>query len=166
MTFLYPDLYVNQVEDIPIESLYKAGFRGILFDVDNTLVPFDQLLAHGSLKTFIQKIEAVGFTVALVSNNTKKRVEALNQGLSLPMTAMAMKPFGFKIRKMLKGLNLTSKKAIFVGDQLFTDVWAGNGVGMYTVLVKPIQKKEQWVSRIKRRLERRILKRYLAKRGH
>ncbi|MCK5761452.1 MAG: YqeG family HAD IIIA-type phosphatase [Candidatus Izimaplasma sp.] len=165
MTFLYPDMYLDKVEEIPFKELYKKGFRGVLFDVDNTLVPFDQLDAHKSLEEYIKELENIGLVVALVSNNTRKRVESLNKGLKLPIMPMAMKPFGFKIKRMLKTLGIGKHETIFVGDQLFTDVWAGNGVGMYTILVKPIQKKEQWISRIKRKVEKIILKRYISKKG-
>jgi HAD superfamily phosphatase (TIGR01668 family) len=165
MRILYPNAYVDKVEDIQFKKLYDEGYRGILFDVDNTLVPFDQLDAHDALVTYMDELQTIGFKVGLVSNNSKSRVEALNKGLNLAIMPNAMKPFTFRLRQILKLLKVPHKKAIFVGDQLFTDVWVGNRLGLYTVLVKPIQTKEQMVTRIKRRTEKAVLKRYLKKEG-
>lgn len=163
MAFLYPNLYVEKVSDIHFKELYEEGFRGVMFDVDNTLVPFDQLDAHDELVEFIQMLQEVGFHVGLVSNNSRKRVEALNRKLNLTIMPNAMKPFTHRLRKVLDTLDVPHDKAIFVGDQLFTDVWVGNRLGMYTVLVEPIQKKEQLVTKVKRGTESLVLKRYKKK---
>lgn len=165
MEFLYPNKYVKKVADIDFEALYAEGFEGVLFDVDNTLVPFDQLDAHDELIDFIENLQNIGFSIGLVSNNSRKRVEALNVKLGLEIMPNAMKPLTHRLRKVLNTLNIQHKKGIFVGDQLFTDVWVGNRLGLYTVLVKPIQAKEQVVTKIKRRTEKLVLNRYLKKEG-
>ncbi len=156
----YPDEYVKDVASINFKKLYSEGYQGVLFDVDNTLVPFDLHDAPDSLIEFVHGLEEIGLKVGLVSNNTRGRVEALNQKLGLEMMPNAMKPFTFKLRKILSILGIQHDKAIFVGDQLFTDVWVGNRLGLYTVLVEPIQRKEQLITKIKRGTERLVLKGY------
>jgi hypothetical protein len=165
MKILYPDEYLSQVYDINFERLYGQGYRAVLFDVDNTLVPFDQLDAHDELIGLMATLKKMGYKVALVSNNSKVRVETLNQGLKVPVMPNAMKPFTYKLKRILKVIGVDPHNAIFVGDQIFTDVWVGNRLGLYTILVKPIQTREQMVTFIKRRTERILLNRYLKKEG-
>ena len=160
MAFIYPKILVDKVEDINFADLYDKGYRGVLFDVDNTLVPYDVLEAPDELVAFIRGLEAIGFSVGLVSNNSSARVTALNRRLNLEIMPNAMKPLTFRLKRILKELHVTPKTAVFVGDQLFTDVWVGNSLGLYTVLVKPIQKKEQFITWIKRGLEQLVLKGY------
>lgn len=161
MNFLYPNLYVKNVKEIPFSDLYAKGYRGIMFDVDNTLVPFDLMDAPEELIAFINSLRDMGFKVGLVSNNTTKRVQALNEKLGLHIMPNAMKPFTFKLKRMMKILGIGRKEAIFVGDQLFTDVWVGNRMRIFTVLVEPIQRKEQMITRVKRGAEAKILKGYI-----
>lgn len=158
MTFIYPKKYVDSVNDINFSVLYQQGYRAVLFDVDNTLVPYDVMDAPSELVAFIRALEEIGFAIGLVSNNSSTRVSALNRKLNLEIMPNAMKPFTFRLKRILKELNVRPTKAIFVGDQLFTDVWVGNSMGLYTVLVKPIQKKEQFITWIKRGLESLVLK--------
>lgn len=161
MTFLYPKDYVDSVIEIDFEQLYEKGYKAVLFDVDNTLVAYDVLEAPDELVTFIQRLQSIGFRVGLVSNNTSRRVVSLNKKLHLEIMPNAMKPLTFRLKRILKELGAKPEKSIFVGDQLFTDVWVGNSLGLYSILVKPIQKKEQLVTRIKRGLEGFVLKGYV-----
>ena len=160
MKFIYPKKYVPSVYEIDFEQLYKEGYRGVLFDVDNTLVAFDCMDAPDLLVSFIRGLQKMGFEVGLVSNNTTARVVALNRKLNLEIMPNAMKPFTFRLKRILKEIDVVPGKAIFVGDQLFTDVWVGNAMGLYSVLVQPIQKKEQLVTWVKRGLESLVLKGY------
>lgn len=165
MNFIYPNEDVLSVYNIDFEGLYKKGYRGVLFDVDNTLVPFDVMSADQQLIAFIERLKSIGYTVGLVSNNNHGRVAALNENLNIPMVPNAMKPLTFKLRRLLNSWNMPHNKAIFVGDQLFTDVWVGNALGLYTVLVEPIQKKEQMITAIKRSTEQLVLKKYRKRKG-
>ncbi len=114
MEFLYPNKYVAKVADIPFEELYSSGYRGVLFDVDNTLVPFDQLDAHDELIDFITQLQDIGFKVGLVSNNSRKRVEALNRKLNLTIMPNAMKPFTHRLRRVLDTLSIPHEKGILL----------------------------------------------------
>lgn len=165
MVKLYPKLYVDDVESIDFKLLKSKGYNSVLFDVDNTLVPFDQLEAHEGLISFIEGLVSLGFKVCLVSNNSRNRVEMLNKDLKLTILPNAMKPLKYKLKKLLKDIDCKPTQGIFVGDQLFTDVWVGNRIGLYTILVKPIQLKEQFITKIKRKKEKKILEKYLKKEG-
>lgn len=160
MKFIYPKKYVTNVYEIDFAPLYARGYRAILFDVDNTLVPFDCMDAPDELVEFIGGLEAMGFSVGLVSNNTTGRVVALNRKLNLEIMPNAMKPLTFRLKRILKELKVAPDKSIFVGDQLFTDVWVGNALGLYSILVKPIQRKEQMITSVKRGLERMMMRGY------
>ncbi len=157
---LYPKQYVKSVYDVDFKSLYKKGFKGILFDVDNTLVPYDVMEADDKLLAFIEGLRNTGFELGLVSNNSEKRVSALNDDLGIHMMPNALKPLRRNLFKILVDMGVEPKKTIFVGDQVFTDVWVGNRCGMYTVLVEPIQTKEQFITWIKRGTEKLVLKRF------
>jgi len=163
MQFIYPKEYVASVDSIDFEALYSKGYRTVLFDVDNTLVAFDVLEAPATLIGFFDQLKGIGFKAGLVSNNTTQRVAALNRKLNLEMMPNAMKPFTFRLKRILKELDADPKTSIFVGDQLFTDCWVGNSMGLYTILVEPIQKKEQLVTWVKRGLESLVLKGYSRK---
>lgn len=161
MDFIYPKDYVASAYEIDFEQLYEKGYKAVLFDVDNTLVAYDVMDAPDELVMFIRGLQSIGFRVGLVSNNTSNRVASLNQKLHLEIMPNAMKPFTFRLKRILKELGAKPEHSIFVGDQLFTDVWVGNSLGLHSILVKPIQKKEQLVTRIKRGLEGFVLKGYV-----
>lgn len=165
MNFIYPNDYVDDVYLIDFEDLASKGYKGVLFDVDNTLVPFDVLEADERLIALFDKLHTLGLKPALVSNNNRERVAALNEGLGVPIVPNAMKPLTYKLKAILKEMGVAHDQGIFVGDQLFTDVWVGNKLGLYTILVKPIQKKEQHITRVKRSTERLVLKGYKKKAG-
>lgn len=156
---------MKQVYAIDFQAYYKKGFRGVMFDVDNTLVPFDVLNADSQLIGFIEELKNIGFQICLVSNNSEKRVATLNEGLGLLMMPNAMKPFKKKLHKALELMGINAQHCIFVGDQIFTDVWVGNRMKMETILVEPIQVKEQLITRIKRGIEKWVLRRYFNESG-
>lgn len=163
MDFIYPKAYVPSIYTIDFQALYEQGYRTVLFDVDNTLVAFDVMVAPEALVAFFDGLRAMGFTAGLVSNNNAKRVAALNEKLGLAMMPKAMKPLTHKLKAILKTLGGKPTTSIFVGDQLFTDCWVGNAMGMYTILVEPIQKKEQLITRVKRGTEKVVLRGYKKK---
>lgn len=157
---LYPNQYVKSVYDVDFASLFEKGYRGVLFDVDNTLVPFDVMDADERLMGFVNGLRETGFELGLVSNNSAKRVAALNNRLKMHMMPNAMKPLRRNLLKILDDMGVPAEKAVFVGDQVFTDVWVGNRCGMHTILVEPIQHKEQFITWIKRGTENLVLKGY------
>ncbi|NDL66249.1 YqeG family HAD IIIA-type phosphatase [Anaerotalea alkaliphila] len=158
MRILLPKAYYANIYEIDYTTLYRNGYRGILFDIDNTLVPYDQLVPDAKLVAFFGKLKTMGFSISLLSNNSAKRVRRFNKDLKVLAYHRAQKPRRVTLEKAMKAMGTDKGSTIIVGDQLFTDVWAGNRLGIKTILVMPIQEKEQLITRIKRSTEKRILK--------
>lgn len=165
MNFLYPKIYERTVHDIDYDKLYIEGYRGIMFDIDNTLAPYDRAKPDTKTVDLIRRLKRMGFEVCLVSNNNQKRVFKFNEPLKLHAYPRAKKPLTRNLKRAMHKMGTEPKTTVFVGDQLFTDVWAGNVIGFKTALVKPIQDKEQMITKVKRGLEGVVLNRFLKKKG-
>ena len=152
----YPDEYGRSTYTLKYEEYYKKGIRGLIFDIDNTLVPHDAPADRQALKLF-KRLERIGFQSCFLSNNGEARVQSFNEKIGIHYIYKANKPKkGAYLRAMeLMGTDATNTLA--VGDQLFTDVWGANRVGIHCVLVKPIHPKEKWSIVLKRYLEKPIL---------
>lgn len=156
----FPKKYYKSIYDISITDLHKKNIKGIIFDIDNTLAPYDIKYPDTKTKEFLKKLKAEGFKISLVSNNKGDRVQIFNSKLKLPAVSKAGKP---RLRGLIKAMNLMEtdiKATAFVGDQAFTDMWAGNRMGVYTILVNPISNRDEWTVRLKRGLEKQVLKIY------
>lgn len=156
---LYPYEYVKSVFTIDYAKLYAKGYRGIIFDIDNTLVH------HGDdstpeVDTLIKDIQTIGFKVLLLSNNTRERIERFMENIDSLYIADADKPKTEGYENALKMLNLDRNEVVFIGDQIFTDILGANKCGIANILVDFIRQKG--VSKIgkKRQLEKLILKLY------
>lgn len=157
---LYPKEYLESTYVIDFESLYKEGYRGILFDIDNTLVCHDAPADERSIGLF-KRLHEMGFATCLISNNKEPRVTPFAKALDTPYVYKAGKP---KRRGYLEGMGrmgTDEDHTLFVGDQLFTDVWGANRAGMYSILVKPMNPKEEIQIVVKRYLEKPVLYCYL-----
>lgn len=163
MEWLYPDEYVDSIYHIDFEKLHEIGYKGILFDIDNTLVPFDKKHPDPKLMNFIRSLQQMGFSICLVSNNNHQRVKEFNDTLKVVAIPKANKPFTMNLKKAMAKIGTRARDTMMVGDQLFTDMWAGNQLKLYTILVKPIQEKEEWITRIKRGIEKLLIQQYLRK---
>jgi len=157
----YPKEHYLSVYDIDYESLWARGFRGLVFDIDNTLAVFDEPLPSNEILKLLKKLQSMGFKPCLFSNNSKARVKAFNKPLALPAIHKAGKPQKKGFRKALSLLKMPRKKAVVIGDQLFTDVWGGNRCGIHTILVEPIAKRDEWTVKLKRALEKFVKNRYI-----
>ncbi|MFV0519892.1 MAG: YqeG family HAD IIIA-type phosphatase [Lachnospirales bacterium] len=157
----YPTEYVESVYTIDYNNLKKLGITGLIFDLDNTLAPFDIDHPTEEIKNFIKTRMEEGFKICLVSNNKGKRVEIFNEGLKLPFVSKAGKPKKNGILNGMSQLNLTSKEVVMIGDQMFTDVWVGNRLDMHTILVKPICERDEFTVKLKRGTEKIVFKQYL-----
>lgn len=161
---LYPKYVFQKVEDIPYELLNRDGIRLILMDMDNTLID-SKCNYSKELRKWIKNIKSKGIILYIVSNSySQKKLKKVSKELGLKYLYKAFKPSRRGIRKVCDQFPEISKKEIMmVGDQLFTDIWAGNRYNINTVLVERINKKETWISKIKRPLEKMILNHYYKK---
>ena len=157
---LFPAIAVDSINDITIELLKKNQINGLILDIDNTLVPNHVADADENAVQWIESIKAAGFKICIVSNASHKRVIRFNDKLRLYAVHRAMKPTTAAFRKACRMMDLENKNIAVVGDQIFTDVYGGNRAGMFTILVKPIDKREGRLVQFKRIFEKRILKQY------
>ena len=162
---LVPKLRVNTVFDIPLEELYSKGYRGIITDLDNTLVGAKAPLATPELLLWFEKVKQLGFKLIIVSNNNMQRVSKFATPLNIEFVHQARKPSNAPFRKAMKQMELNPEQTIVVGDQMLTDVYGGNRMRLYTVLVLPISVTDEGIgTRINRRIEQIALTR-LRKQG-
>lgn len=158
---LYPKLYLNNVKEITIELLEKNKIKGLILDVDNTLIDYDKNLIEG-VKQWCDNLKQSGIKICILSNTNKvKKVEKVAKILDLEYIYFAHKPNRKGFYKAQKLLGLNAKEIATVGDQIFTDVFGGNRVGMFTILTKPIDKRDIWLTKIKRPFEKAVMKKYL-----
>jgi HAD superfamily phosphatase (TIGR01668 family) len=161
---LSPDYYYDSVHDVPYTDLWARGIRAIIFDLDNTLAPYDTTRPTAKTVALIKRLRRIGFSVCLLSNNNGKRINEFNGQLGLGLTAIpnAMKPLTAGINRAINEMNAQKEHTAIIGDQLFSDVWAGRNAGLTTILVKPLGNDIAAV-RWKRIPERWFLNAYLKK---
>lgn len=152
----FPDDYMASTYKIPFEQLYEKGYRGVIFDIDNTLVPHGTPADEQAKKLF-QRLEKIGFVTCLISNNQEARVKMFNQEIGTNYIYNAHKPSTKNYIKAMEIMGTDRTNTVFVGDQLFTDVWGAKRAGIYNILVKPIHPKEEIQIVLKRRLEQIVL---------
>ncbi len=157
----YPDRYVQSIFEADYEKMWESGIRGIIFDIDNTLVPYDVKEPTQEIKDFINVLRDRGFRVLLLSNNTKLRVTRFNQSLKINALHNAWKPRRVNILRAIDRLKLQKNQVAIIGDQIFTDILGGNRTGIMTILVEPVSEKDEPITKIKRGIERRIVNKYL-----
>ena len=148
----YPDVYLDSAYEIDYAALYEQGFRGIIFDIDNTLVPHGAPADERSIALF-EKLRSIGYESMLLSNNKEPRVKTFNDKVGSRYIYKANKPFPESYQRAMEMMGTAPETTVFVGDQLFTDVWGAKRAGILTYLVKPIHPKEEIQIVLKRRLE-------------
>ena len=156
----FPDKYVASTYVIDFEQLYKKGYRGLIFDIDNTLVPHGAPADKRALELF-SRLKKIGFKCCLISNNQEPRVKRFNQDIQVDYIYNAHKPSTKNYLKAMEIMGTDRGNSLFIGDQLCTDVWGAKRAGIGNILVKPIHPKEEIQIVLKRYLERIVLHFYL-----
>ena len=152
----YPDADVESAYGIDYEGLYDKGYRGIIFDIDNTLVPHGAPADERAVALF-RRLRQTGFKLLVLSNNKEPRVKTFAQRVGAKYIFKAGKPARAGYERAMKELGTQPGNTVFVGDQLFTDVWGARRAGIFTFLVQPIHPKEEIQIVLKRKLERIVL---------
>ena len=152
----YPSTECNSTYDIDFQRMYDLGYRGIIFDSDNTLVPHGAPADEKAIALF-ERLREIGFQTLLLSNNKEPRVKSFCEQVGSDYIFKAGKPKKTGYKKAMERMGTTKETTFFVGDQLFTDVWGAKRTGLYSVLVKPIHPKEEIQIVLKRYLERIVL---------
>ncbi len=161
---LCPRAYVVSIADLHPEYFKTKGIKGIILDLDNTLVPWRAGIMEPEMAELIANYKKAGLRLCIVSNAFNRRVADLLEPLEIPAVTRARKPLRKSFQKALRILGTTPQQTAVIGDQIFTDILGGNRLGLYTVLVVPINKREFIGTRLVRILEKLLLHR-LAARG-
>lgn len=157
-----PDRMAKDVSAYPAEFFLSRGIDRVVFDLDNTIAPYDKPTPDAKAKAYIASLKAAGIEVMLVSNNEKERVDIFNEELGLFAVSKAGKPRTEGIKKCLDSTK-NRGGAAFVGDQIFTDCLAARRMGLPCFLVEPIQPKETLFFKLKRLGEKPFIRRYKRK---
>lgn len=152
----FPDEYLESTYKIDFEEQYRKGYRGIIFDIDNTLVPHGAPSDKRAEKLF-EGLKKMGFQCCLLSNNQYQRVSSFNEKIQVHFIENAHKPSRKNYLKAMELMGTKIENTLFVGDQLFTDVYGAKRVGIHNILVKPIHPKEEIQIVLKRKLEKIVL---------
>ena len=148
----YPDHEKDSVYKLDFEGLYVKGYRGIIFDIDNTLVPHGAPADKQAIRLF-KRLHRIGFDTVLLSNNKEPRVKSFAGQVQSKYIYKAGKPSAGGYLDAMEQMGTTKETTIFIGDQLFTDVWGAKKLGIQTWLVKPIHPKAEIQIVLKRKLE-------------
>lgn len=160
---LYPKLYLNSVQEISVELLKQYKLKGLILDVDNTLIDYNKNMPSGIL-SWCETLKKANISLCIVSNsNHKEKVEQVAKKLNIPYIYFAKKPCKNGLKKAKAILKLESEQIGLVGDQIMTDIIGANRMKMFPILVKPISEKDIWITKIKRPIENRIIANYQKK---
>ncbi|WP_240033579.1 YqeG family HAD IIIA-type phosphatase [Lysinibacillus composti] len=162
--FLLPDEFVNTVYEITPEKLKDLGIKGIITDLDNTLIEWNRPDATEEIAEWMKMLQDAGIKIIIASNNNEERVKRFADPLGIPFIHNARKPLGSAYLTALVKLRLRKNEAAMVGDQMLTDVLGANRLNLYTFLVRPVADSDGLVTKFNRLVERRVFN-YLKRKG-
>ena len=159
----YPKGYFKRVPEISTEYLKENNIKGLILDVDNTLIDYYKNMSEDTMK-WANELKQNGIKMCILSNSNKKeKVKEVASKLGLEYSYFGMKPFKRGFKKAKQMLNLENSEIAVIGDQIFTDVIGANRMKMHSILVEPIEEKDIFITLIKRPIENYIKNRYLEK---
>ena len=158
MSILHPSRCVASIDLLGVDDLVRDGVRCVLFDRDNTCVPRDTRQAPPAVAAWFRRVHEAGISTCMVSNNIHTRaVEDSARELASLVVHHALKPVPCAVRAALRRMGVSAAEAVMVGDQVFTDVLAGNLAGVRTILVRPQSACDLPHMRLVRLLEHRVI---------
>lgn len=160
LNLFLPNKHVQSVYDITPKFLKEQNKKGIIVDLDNTLVPWNISHATEEVVTWLRAMEAAGLKVTIFSNNNEERVRIFSEPLNIPFIHKANKPLRRKFQRAQKLMGLEKDEVVVIGDQLLTDIFGGNRAGFYTILVIPIIQTDAPITQFNRRMERMLLNKF------
>lgn len=153
-----PDIYQESIYDINYKNLKEHGIKCLLFDLDNTIVPYNEKILKAETKELFYQLKQQGFKLIIFSNSPKFRVKAFAEQLNVDVYGGVRKPSPKGFNKILDKYKFTENEVAIIGDQILTDIVGGNKVGIITILITPFGKDPIW-TRINRVKERKIMQR-------
>ena len=155
-----PHLQFERVTDITAELLNKMNITCLILDVDNTLCLKKGKIILDGVMNWLEKMQNNGIKLIILSNAKPKRMEGIAKNFGLPFVGLGGKPLTFGYRRAAKRMGESIKNCAIVGDQLLTDILGGNLAGCKTILVCPVELESSFGFKIKRGIERKLLKKY------
>jgi len=152
-----PSEYVKSIYHININELKAKGIKGVITDLDNTLVEWDRPNATPDLIKWFENLKKNDIKVMIVSNNNENRVRLFAEPLGIPFIHKARKPLVKAFKKAQVEMGTANNETVIIGDQLLTDVLGGNKAGIYTILVIPVASSDGFFTKFNRAIERRIM---------
>ncbi|MBI3463901.1 MAG: YqeG family HAD IIIA-type phosphatase [Planctomycetes bacterium] len=159
LALITPHLRLETVLEIEASRLRALGLRGLLLDLDCTLKDYESAAVPPDVVDWIQTLRSREIRLCILSNGRTRRIEQVARTLELPFVGQAFKPLPCGCTLGLRKLKLRPEQAAVVGDQLFSDILAGKLSGLFTILVRPTDPREPYFTRLKRPLERWVLRR-------
>ena len=156
---LFPRAYCESAYDIDYEGLYEEGCRGVIFDIDNTLVE-DQQEATKNAVDLINKIRRIGMQSFILSNNHEERVRLFAEAVGARYIFEAKKPLAKGYVRAMEMMGTDSFLTESVSNEIYTDIWGANNAGVFSILVAPVNPRELFHIRLKRLLELPVLMLY------
>ncbi len=153
-----PTFTIEALYDLDISDLKKHQIKGVLVDLDNTLVAWNNPDGTPELRRWIEQMKEANIPVLVVSNNKESRIERVVKQLGLTFVSRAMKPLTFGLKQAQRQLGIPKENLVMVGDQLVTDILAANRYGITSILVKPLVTSDAWNTKFNRMIERQIKK--------
>lgn len=163
MGIFKPNIYCKNIHDIDYDKLYQEGIRCLIFDLDNTLGLISHKKCPDKTKKLLKKLKK-DFFIVISSNNTKSRLKPYLEELGIDGVSWSMKPSIKSLIIIRKRYHLKKKEMCMIGDQIVTDILAGNRFRIKTILVDPLGTKDLKITGLNRKIEKMIVKRY-EKRG-
>jgi uncharacterized protein len=159
-----PLTYKQSIFDINYQHLKEQGIKTLFFDLDNTIIGYDEAELSPSHVRFFKALQR-SFEVVIISNSGRKRVEPALAKTDLKFVWHAKKPLKFGLKKALNMANSQKSETILIGDQLMTDVLGGNRFGIQVILVRSVKRKsDRLITQFNRKLEKMIIKKIKNKR--
>jgi len=146
-------MYVDSVLDIPLDQLREAQIKALIFDLDNTVTEWNNREVRQDVEEWFGKLKAMGFAALILSNNSAARIADVAARLGVPFIHKARKPRRQSFYGAVRLLQVKPEEAAVIGDQIFTDILGGNRAGLFTILVKPLSKREFVGTKVSRALE-------------
>lgn len=160
---LCPKYQADSILALDVKVLEQSGIKGIIFDLDNTLVEWKKDTLTPEVIDLISRLKDKGFKLCILSNALEHRVEVVAQTLNIPYVSRAVKPRKTPFRKALEIMGTKPAETAIVGDQLFTDILGGNRMKLYTIWTPPLSSTEFLSTRAVRQIERLVIKRFQKK---
>lgn len=157
LKYFLPSEFVKDIFHITPEKLKENGIKGIITDLDNTLVEWDRPDATPEIIEWLSSMKNAGILVTIVSNNNGNRVQLFCEPLGIPYIHAAKKPSRKSFKLALERMGIQKDEAVVIGDQLLTDIFGANRTGLQTILVVPVASSDALITRFNRMTERRIM---------